>query len=83
MGEKLIRITCGESYHTKIRGDLSRGNREFHKLYDIICPYSPGTFRNIGPLNKHIYIERRCPKIEEILKTKNWNAGWKDMYGGE
>ena len=58
---QLICTTCARKEETKgaVKRHLAGVHREMGKVKDLNCPYTDGTFKHLGSLNRHIYINKK------------------------
>ena len=78
----LICTKCNHKENTKdaIKRHLQKVKcRGMEKIYDLNCPYCEETFKHLGSLNRHIYINEKCKGIHQIKQEKPWAKIWKDM----
>ena len=49
------------------------------KVEDIDCPKCEENFAHLGTLNRHIYIDKNCKKINYVLENINWKEIWLEI----
>ena len=73
-----IRSNYGNKTKGGIKTRLERSRNSIQLHYDLKCPYFPKTYRDSGPINRHLY-KIRCTYINENILFTEREQVWSDI----